>query len=88
MELMVFSVILIVSVIVHFFFWRDSKKRYTEYMKLADVLNEKLKQLEANDAEIDKMLDEAEKSIDRIDEGIENLRSGRFERENKPYLKN
>ena len=78
MELIIFSIILIVSVIAHFFLWRDSKRRYTEYMKQADALNEKLKQLEANDREIDGMLDYAEADLEHLEDEINALRLGRF----------
>ena len=75
LELIILSVVLVLTVVAHFFFWRDNKKRYGEFMKQLDALKETLKQLEANDIEIDKMLDDAEEAIDRIDEGIEDLRS-------------
>ncbi len=78
MELIVFSAVLIVSVIAHFFFWRDSKKRYTEYMERAEVLYEKLKQLEANHKEIDGLLDVAESKAQKMDEEINALRSVLF----------
>ena len=77
-ELIIFSALLIASVIAHYLFWRDSKKRYAEYMKRADALQKKMEQLEESNVEMDKILDEAEGAIDRIDEGIEDLRSGRF----------
>ena len=87
-ELIIFSTILVFSVVAHFFFWKDSKKRYDEYMKQADALKKKIEQLEASDNEIDKMLDEAENAMGRIDEGIEDLRSGRFMRKEKPTFDN
>ena len=87
-ELIIFSTILILSVVAHYFFWKDSKKRYSEYMKRVEALNERIKQLEASDNEIDKMLDEAENAIGRIDEGIEDLRSGRFMKREKPTFDN
>lgn len=86
--LIIFSVILVLSVIAHYFFWRSSKKHYEECMRQSNALNEKLHQLAANDMEIDRMLDEAEGAIDRIDEGIEGLRSGRFMRMEKPTFEN
>ena len=86
--LIIFSAILVLSVIAHYFFWKDSKKRYSEYMKRVEALNERIKQLEASDNEIDKMLDEAENAIGRIDEGIEDLRSGRFMKREKPTFDN
>lgn len=87
-ELIIFSTILVFSVVAHFFFWKDSKKRYDEYMKRVEALNERIEQLEASDNEIDKMLDEAENAMGRIDEGIEDLRSGRFMRKEKPTFDN
>ena len=72
-ELIIFSAILVVSVIAHFFFWRDSKRRYTEYIEQAEALNEKLKRLEANDAEIDRMLDDADADMQKIGDEIDAL---------------
>lgn len=86
--LIIFSVILILSVIVHYFLWRSSKKHYEECMKQSKALKENLEHLAANDTEIDRMLDKAEGAIDRIDEGIEDLRSGRFMRIKKPTFDN
>ena len=74
-ELIVFSVVLVLSVVAHFFFWRDSKKRHGEFMKQLDALKDSLKQLEANDVEIDKMLDVAEMDADKMSKEIEALRS-------------
>ena len=85
---MIFSVILVLSVIAHFFFWKDSKRRYEENMKEAEAIKERIKQLEESNEEMDKMLDEAEDRMERIDEGIEDLRSGRFIRTDKPTLDN
>lgn len=73
--LIIFSVILVLSVIAHYFFWRSSKKLYEECMRQAKALNDNLKLLAANDTEIDRMLDKAEKESDRIDKEIEALRS-------------
>ena len=88
-ELIIFSVILALSVVAHYLLWRDSKKRYTEYMKQANALRERIGQLEESNEEMDKMLDEAEEAIDRIDEGIEDLRSGMFKKKtNTTTLKN
>lgn len=87
-ELIILSVVLVLSAVAHFFFWWDSKKRHGEFMKQLDALKDSLKQLEANDVEIDKMLDGAEDAMDRIDKGIEDLRSGRFMRIEKPTFDN
>ena len=87
-ELIVFSVILVVSVILLLFLWIDSKKRYTDYMKRADALNEKLRELEANDVEIDKLLDEVDGSVERFGNEIDNLRSGLFVKKKRTTLKN
>ena len=87
-ELIIFSAILVVSVILHLFFWFDSKKRYAECIKRADALRKRMEHLEESNEEMDKMLDEAELAIDRIDEGIEELRSGRFLRGEKRTFEN
>lgn len=47
-------------------------------MKHANALRERIAQLEESNVEMDKMLDEAEDTMEKIDEGIEDLRSGRF----------
>ena len=77
-ELIILSVVLVLSVVVHFFFWRDTKKRHGEFMKQLDALKDTLKQLEANDVEIDKMLDGAEMDADKMSKEIEALRSAWF----------
>ena len=86
--MIIFCVVLVLSVAAHFILWRDGKRQYDETMKRIVSINKKLMQLEANDVEIDKMLDDAEEAIDRIDEGIEGLRSGRFMRIEKPTFEN
>lgn len=87
-ELIIFSAILVVSVILHLFFWLNSKKKYKDYMKRQEALLKRIEQLEESNVEMDKMLDEAEDAIDRIDEGIEDLRSGRFLRKEKNSFDN
>ena len=87
-EWIIFSVIMMASVVAHFFFWCDSKKRHGEFMKQLEALKETLKQLEANDVEIDKMLDGAEDKMKVIDGMIEALRSGRFMKIEKPTFDN
>ena len=57
-------------------------------MKEAEVIKERIKQLEESNEEMDKMLDDAEEAMERIDEGIEDLRSGRFMRKEKPTFDN
>ena len=86
--LIIFSAILVVSVILHLFFWLDSKKRYADYMDRQEALMKRIEQLEESNVEMDRMLDEAEDAIDRIDEGIEDLRSGKFMRKEKPTFDN
>lgn len=86
--LIIFSVILVLSVIAHYFFWKDSKRRYEENMKEAEAIKERIKQLETSNEEMDKMLDDAEDRMERIDEGIEDLRSGRLIKKEKPTLDN
>ncbi len=81
--LIIFSVILILSVIAHYFFWRSSKKHYEECMRQAKALNDNLEQLAANDMEIDRMLAEAEKESDKMDKEIEALRSVWFTKKDK-----
>lgn len=87
-ELILFSAILVASVIAHFFLWRDNKKRYTEYMKQANALRERIARLEDSNEEMDKMLDEAEDTMEEINAGIEDLRSGSFTRMKKPTFDN
>ena len=87
-ELIIFSAILVVSVILHFFLWFDSKKRYTDYMKRAGALKNKLRELEANDAEIDKLLDEAEGDIERFGNEIDILRTGLFLKKKRTNFEN
>ncbi len=77
-ELIIFSAILVLSVIAHYFFWRDSKKRYEEYMEQVKVLNERLNQLEANDMEIDRMLDTADGDVEKMGKEINALSSVLF----------
>ena len=86
--LIIFSVILVLSIIAHLFFWLDSKKRYTDYMKRQEALLKRIEQLEESNVEMDRMLDDAEDAIDRIDEGIKDLRSGMFMRIEKPTFEN
>lgn len=86
--LIIFSAILVLSVIAHLFFWLDSKKRYADYMQKQEALQKRIVQLEESNQEMDKMLDDAEDAIDRIDEGIEELRTGRFMRTGKPTFEN
>ena len=87
-ELIIFSAILVLSVIAHYFFWRDSKKRYEEYMEQVKVLNERLNQLEANDIEIDRMLDTADGDVEIMGKEIDALRSALFIGKRTPNLEN
>lgn len=87
-ELVIFSGILVLSVILHLFFWLDSKKRYTDFMKQQGALNRRIDKLEESNEEMDKMLDEAGDEMNRIGEGIDELRSGRFPRRGKPTYEN
>ena len=87
-ELIIFSAILVVSVILHLYLWLDSKKRYADYMKRADALNKKLRELEANDVEIDKLLDEVDGDVERFGNEIDNLRLGLFLKKIRTTLKN
>ena len=74
-ELIILCVVLVLSVVAHYFFWRDGKRRYDENMKQIEALNKKLMQLEANDEDIDKMLDEADKGLQKMGNEIDALRS-------------
>jgi len=76
--LIVFCAVLVVSVVLHLFFWLDSKKRFDECIKQAKSINEQLRQLEANDTEIDRMLDDAEAEAQKIDAEIKVLRTVLF----------
>ena len=87
-ELIILSVVLVLSVVAHFFFWRDTKKRHGEFMKQLEALKDSLKQLEANDVEIDKMLDGAEEDMERIGKEIDALRSTMFIGKRKPDINN
>ena len=77
-ELIIFSVILVASVIAHYCLWRSSMKRYSECIKQAEALTEQLRKLEANDREIDGMLDYAEADLEHLEDEINALRLGRF----------
>ena len=57
-------------------------------MKEAEAIKERIKQLETSNEEMDKMLDDAEDRMERIDEGIEDLRSGRFTTRKKTTFDN
>ena len=85
-ELIIFAAIMVASVIVHFFLWKDSKKRYKMFMQQIEALHEKLKQHEANDAEIDNKLDEAEVDMERIGDEIDALRSVWFMKRKKANI--
>lgn len=77
-ELIIFSVILVASVIAHYCLWRSSMKRYSECIKQAEALTEQLRKLEAGDEVIDGLLDEAESRAQKMDDEINALRLGRF----------
>ena len=85
-ELIIFAAVLVVSVIVHFFFWMDSKKRYSMFMLQVEALQEKLKQHEANEAEIDNKLDETEADLERIGDEIDALHSVWFMKRKKDRI--
>ena len=78
MELYVFSGVLVLSVIAHYLLWRSSKKQYDACLKQAKALNEQLRKLEANDAEIDGMLDEVDAEVQKMGDEIDALRAVRF----------
>ncbi len=78
MELIIFSVILVVSVVAHYFFWRDSKKRFDACIKQAQALTERLQKLETNGETIDGMLDEVEAEVQKMGDEIDAFRSALF----------
>ena len=82
-ELIIFAAIMVASLIAHFFLWKDSKRRYAMFMQQIEALQEKLKQHEANDVEMDNKLDEAEADMERIGDEINALRSVWFMRRKK-----
>ena len=73
--LIVFCVVLALSVVAHYLLWRNNKRQYDENLKQIEALNKILMQLEANDEDIDKMLDEADKDLHDIGDEIDALRS-------------
>ena len=87
-ELIILSVVLLLTVVAHYFFWRDNKRRYDENMKQIEALNKKLMHLEANDEDIDKMLDEAEKGLQDMGDEIDALRSVWFLNKKKTSIEN
>lgn len=86
--LIIFSVILVLSVIAHYFLWRSSKKHYEKCMRQAKALNDRLEQLAANDMEIDRMLNDAESDVDKMGEEIDALRSVWFMKGKKSAIDN
>ena len=85
---LIFCVVLVLSVAAHYFFWRDGKRRYDENMKQIEALNKKLMQLEANDEDIDKMLDDADKGLQDMGDEIDALRSVWFMNKKKTGIEN
>ena len=85
---LIIGVIVVLSVVAHFFMWRSSKKEYVEYMERLNALNEKLKELEEGDHEMDKMIDDAEDRLERIDKGMKDLRSGILSKKPKNTFEN
>ena len=57
-------------------------------MRQIEALNKKLMQLEANDEDIDKMLDEADKGLQDIGNEIDALRSVWFLNKKKTGIEN
>lgn len=87
-ELVIFSAILVVSVILHLFFWLNSKKRYTEYMKRQEALMKRIEQLEESNVEMDRILEDAEGKGKKMDDEIEALRSVWFANKEKKSIGN
>ena len=71
---LIIGVIIVLSVVAHYFMWRSSKREYAEYMERLNALNEKLKRLDEGDHEMDKMIDEVEDKMNKINDGIDDLR--------------
>ena len=86
--LIIFAAILVISVIVHVFLWRDSKKQYKAVMKEFQALSGRMKQLEANYDDMDGVLDAADEDVERIGREIDTLRSALFLGKRKPNLDN
>ena len=87
-ELVIFSAILVVSVILHLFFWLNSKKRYTEYMKRQEALMKRIEQLEESNVEMDRILEDAEGKGKKMNDEIEALRSVWFANKEKKSIGN
>lgn len=87
-ELVIFSAILVVSVILHLFFWLNSKKRYTETMKRQEALMKRIEQLEESNVEMDRILEDAEGKGKKMDDEIEALRSVWFANKEKKSIGN
>ena len=83
--LIIFCVVLVLSVAIHFFLWRDNKKHFDETIRRTEALNKKLMQLEANDEDIDKTLDETEKGLQDMGDEIDALRSVLFHKKNTTF---
>ena len=71
MELIIFAIILVVASLVNYAMWRNSRKRYEEYMKSVGALNAQLQKLLDDYDKLGKEVDEAENAMHRIDDEIE-----------------
>ena len=87
-EVVTLSVVLVISVFVHVFLWRNSTKQYEAIMKQFQTLSERMRQLEANYDDMDGVLDAADEDVERIGREIETLRSALFLGKRKTNLDN
>lgn len=87
-EVVTLSVVLVISVFVHVFLWRNSTKQYKAIMKQFQTLSERMRQLEANYDDMDGVLDAADEDVERIGREIETLRSALFLGKRKTNLDN
>ena len=87
-ELIIFSAIMVASVIAHYIMWRDSKKRHLEILRKFQSLMERMTQLEANYNEMDGVLDAADEDVERIGREIDAMRASLFLGGRKTNLEN
>ena len=67
--------IIVLSVVAHGFFWWDSKRTYKGYLEQVKALRDEIKEHENTEGEIDRMFDEAEQELQKIDDDIQAMRS-------------
>ena len=69
--LIIFTVVLVLTIVAHFLFWRDSKKRYENFYKEVVTLKSSLQSLLDGYDAIEKEMGEAENAMQRLDAEIE-----------------